>query len=171
MYKRFVRAAIFTHKAMCLTITHKGHIMWRHVAFAMTVPGGLGKKREDWLEHQHQVGKLIREHYRRMQNSPQTRADAIAGASHKEFHPKILAKGSEVAASARRGKRKDYISKDEQRKVLREDNRIEALLKWESLNQHIIDVTDGTGCHPGNSLIFARLPALGEERVFIHSRE
>ena len=77
MYKRFVRAAIFTHKAMCLTITHKGHLMWRHVAFAMAVPGGLGKKREDWLEHQHQVGKIIQEYYRRTRNSPQTRAEGV----------------------------------------------------------------------------------------------
>ncbi|KAL7524102.1 hypothetical protein ACHAXR_002598, partial [Thalassiosira sp. AJA248-18] len=46
-YKRYVRAAIFTHQAMKMSITHKGHLMWRHVAAAMRVPGGLGKKRED----------------------------------------------------------------------------------------------------------------------------
>ena len=29
--------------------------MWRHVAAQMEFPGGLGQKREDWVEHHHQI--------------------------------------------------------------------------------------------------------------------
>ena len=37
-------------------VTPKVHLMWRHVAPQMRLhPGGLGHKREDWAEKQHQI--------------------------------------------------------------------------------------------------------------------
>ena len=59
-YNRFVRAAFFTHQAMGMSITHKVHLMWVHIAIVVVVPGGLGKKREDWIEKGHQYGSELR---------------------------------------------------------------------------------------------------------------
>ena len=60
LFRQYVRAAIWSHQALNILITHKVHLMWWHVAIAMELPGGLGKKREDWLEKQHQEGSLLR---------------------------------------------------------------------------------------------------------------
>ena len=71
-YRQYVGVAFFTHQSMTLSITHK--------AKAMGLPGGLEKKQEDWLEHQHQEGSTIRKQYRTTKNQD-VRAKAIAGAT------------------------------------------------------------------------------------------
>ncbi len=147
-FKRFARAGIYSHKAMALSITHKAHLMKGHVARAMAIPGGLGKKREDWLEHQHQEGHTIRTHYRTTQQQ-QVRANAIAGATHSKFNPELIAKKKEVKEAAERGPRKDYVSVEEVRRLKREENREKELHLWESLNSHIIAATSGDeSCKP-----------------------
>ena len=134
-FKRYVRAAIFSHQAMTISITHKDHLMWRHVASAMALPGGLGKKREDWLEHQHQEGSAIRKQYRTTKNID-VRANAIAGATQRDFNPQVLAKIKEVDKKAEYGPRNDYVKRDELKRLERAANRIEALKEWEDINRY-----------------------------------
>jgi hypothetical protein len=55
MYERFVTAAVHLHKDLGMSVTPKVHLMWKHVKYQMGFPGGLGEKREDWVEHQHQI--------------------------------------------------------------------------------------------------------------------
>ena len=50
MPRRFVTAAVHSHVALGLNVTPKVHLMWRHVARQMQLTGGLGYKREDWVE-------------------------------------------------------------------------------------------------------------------------
>ena len=54
-YIRFVTAAVNCHVAQGCSVTPKVHLMWRHVADQMECPGGLVQKREDWVEHRHQI--------------------------------------------------------------------------------------------------------------------
>ena len=155
-YKRFVRAAFFAHQAMAMSITHKVHLMWAHVATAMGVPGGLGKKREDWIEQGHQYGSTLRKQYRTTTNQ-EVRAKAIAGATHRDWDPRVVAKGNEVDRAAEYGPRVGYTNKETQKRLEREKNREKALAVWEDLNSHIIGATAGT--------VVAKLPAVGETRV------
>ena len=66
LYKQFVYAAVVCHVRIGCNVTHKVHLMWKHVAVQMKVPGGLGQKMEDWLELQHQGGMSSRVQYRTM---------------------------------------------------------------------------------------------------------
>jgi hypothetical protein len=166
-YKRYVRAAIFSHQAMTLSITHKGHLMWAHVAKAMELPGGLGKKRKDWLEHQHQEGSAIRKQYRTTKNQD-VRANAIAGATQRDFNPQVLAKIKEVDKKAEYGPRVDYVKKDEEKRLKREENRIKALEEWEKLNSHIVTATAGDVCQPVAGPLVAHLRAVGDARVYFY---
>ena len=51
MYSRYIMAAANSHVQMGCIVTPKVHLMWRHVEEQMkTIPGGLDKKREDWVE-------------------------------------------------------------------------------------------------------------------------
>ena len=78
MYERFAKAAIFPHQSMGCNITHKRHLMWAHTACQIrNIPGGLGDKREDWVEKGHQEGKNRRIQYRTTP-SWETRANAMA---------------------------------------------------------------------------------------------
>ena len=53
-YSSFVMAAVCCHVDLELSITPKVHLMHKHVAHQMSaLAGGLGGKREDWLERQH----------------------------------------------------------------------------------------------------------------------
>ena len=46
-----VFAAVHCHVQIGCNVTHKVHLMWRHVVNQMKyVPGGLGEKMEDWVE-------------------------------------------------------------------------------------------------------------------------
>ena len=47
MYNRLVSAAVYCHIAEGCNITPKVHLMWRHVAVQMNLPGGLEQKRID----------------------------------------------------------------------------------------------------------------------------
>ncbi|KAL7530713.1 LOW QUALITY PROTEIN: hypothetical protein ACHAWF_003482 [Thalassiosira exigua] len=46
MFRRFVNATVDCHTSLGCNITHKVHLMWKHVAWQMgVVPGGLGGRR------------------------------------------------------------------------------------------------------------------------------
>ena len=169
MFKRFVRAAFFRHKAMKISITHKDHIMWMHVANAMRLPGGLGKKKEDWLEKQHQEGSEIRVQYRTTQNQ-ETRAKAIAGATHRYLDPQVIARIKEVNNKSEHGERLEYTKKEEERRLEREQNRMKALESWEGINTHTIMATRMALCHPildpwPDLALEANLPPVGDAKV------
>ena len=164
-YLRFVRGAVFYHQAMMLSITHKTHLSWAHIGRVMCLPGGLGQKREDWLEQQHQEGSAIRKQYRTTQNQA-VRANAIAGAAHREFNPNIIAKCKEVNMAAQTGPRKDYTTIEDRKRLAREHNRVKELETWEAANQYIVGLTDGVICLPVGARPKANLPAVGEARVF-----
>ena len=110
LFRQYVRAAIWSHQAINISITHKVHLMWWHVAIAMELPGGLGKKREDWLEKQHQEGSLLRKQYRTTQQQ-ELRVKAMAGAIHRDSRPEVVAKMREVNKNAERGPRPGYTKK------------------------------------------------------------
>ena len=57
MFRRFVDAAVDGHCKIGCNITHKIHLMWKHVEWQMALlPGDSGGKMEDWVELQHQWG-------------------------------------------------------------------------------------------------------------------
>ena len=102
--------------------------MWAHVATVMEVPGGLGKKREDWIEQGHQCGSALRKQYQTTTNQEvRVRAKAIDGATHHDWDPRVVAKGNEVDRAAKTGLRVGYTNKDTQKRLEREENRNEAL--------------------------------------------
>ena len=100
--------------------------MWWHVTIAVELPGGLGKKREDWVKKQHQEGSLLRKQHRTTQHQ-QLRAKAMAGATHRDSRPEVVAKRREVNKNAERGPRPGYIKKEEQNRLEREKSRVAAL--------------------------------------------
>ena len=63
-YNEFVTAAINCHIENGCNITPKVHLVYKHVRQQMELPGGLGQKREDWVEHQHQILKRAKENYK-----------------------------------------------------------------------------------------------------------
>jgi len=131
MYKRFSKAAVYAHVAAGISVTHKVHLMWKHVALQMSrIPGGLGDKREDWLEQQHQTGDRLRTHYRRTANF-EVRARAMAGAYHRDTNPLVMAQVDGVSVKYARGPRKDYTTKEELRKRERVHSRMMAIKEWE----------------------------------------
>mmetsp|Transcript_22814 Transcript_22814/g.32611 ORF Transcript_22814/g.32611 Transcript_22814/m.32611 type:complete len:415 (+) Transcript_22814:104-1348(+) len=131
MFERFVTAAVHVHIAMGLNVTPKVHMMWAHVLDQMkSFDGGLGNKREDWGEKQHQETSKTREQFR-FTKDIQVRADAMAGLRQQESHPEVAAHGATVDADVCRGPRKDYASKEEERKKKRDEVRISTLKSWE----------------------------------------
>mmetsp|Transcript_37832 Transcript_37832/g.79761 ORF Transcript_37832/g.79761 Transcript_37832/m.79761 type:complete len:107 (+) Transcript_37832:97-417(+) len=85
--------------------------MWKHIAIAMMLPGGIGKKREDWLEAQHQLDSQVRRQYRTTQNQ-EVRAKAIAGTTHSDFNSDVVAWGRTVDEKAKRGPRTECNRSD-----------------------------------------------------------
>ena len=59
------------------------------------------------------------------------RANAMAGLRQQESNPEVVAHGAKVDADACRGRRKDYILKEEERKKKRDEVRITTLQSWE----------------------------------------
>ena len=55
LYNRHIEAVVWTHASVGCSITPKVHFMYKHVQLQMRFPGGLGHKREDWVEHLHQI--------------------------------------------------------------------------------------------------------------------
>ncbi len=73
------------------SITPKMHLMLRHVKWQMkNLPGGLGDKMEDWVEHQHQWGMRMRRCFWTVQD-PLVRALAREKAASRNMHPDVLA--------------------------------------------------------------------------------
>lgn len=115
---------------MGLSVTPKVHLMWAHVIMQMKFDGGLGHKREDWGEKQHQETSKTREQFSSTMD-PQVRADAMAGLCQQESNPEVAAHIATVDANACRGKRKDYISREEECKKTRDEVRMSTLKSWE----------------------------------------
>ncbi|KAL7525693.1 hypothetical protein ACHAXR_001117, partial [Thalassiosira sp. AJA248-18] len=132
-YKRFVTAAVHSHVGVGCKITPKVHLMWKHVADQMRVPGGLGMKREDWIEHHHQITSKERAQYDKTKDRD-VRANAMARAHQQHTNPAVVKQESKVNAAATRGRRKGHVTMDERRHALRMASRTAALLKWETEN-------------------------------------
>ncbi len=61
-YQQFVEAAVIVigHVNLGLTIAPKVHLMFKHVRWQIdNIKGGLGNKKEDWIEKLHHVGKQL----------------------------------------------------------------------------------------------------------------
>ena len=133
MYKRFVLAAVMSHVTEGLSVTPKVHLMWKHVEEQMRFPGGLGWKREDWVEHLHQVTCRIRDQFKYTKNQ-EARAIAMTRANQRDTDPHVNAQIVLVANNVYRGPRMNYLSKVEERKKTREAARRKVLLQWEREN-------------------------------------
>ena len=107
--------------------------MWKHVAQQMELPGGLGWKREDWVEHMHQITCRLREQFRTTQDK-EVRAQAMARAYQQNTDPEANAWKEEVNCGAKRGPRADYVTKVAQRKRNREEVRDAVIEEWEAEN-------------------------------------
>ena len=69
MHISFVTAAVHLHVRVGCIITPEVNIMWKYVTQQIReIPGGLGKKREDWVEKLHQVTLLTRKKYANTRN-------------------------------------------------------------------------------------------------------
>ena len=79
-----------------------------------------------------------------------------------------MAKIKEVDKKAETGPRVDYVAKDEERRLKREENRVKALKEWELLNSHIVEATAGDVYQPMAGPIVAHLPAIGDARVYAY---
>lgn len=88
MYERFVTAAVHLHKDLGMNVTPKVHMMWKHVKHQ--IPGGLGDKREDWVEHQHQITRRLRIQFRTTKDIDM-RADAMARLHQQQTDPEVIA--------------------------------------------------------------------------------
>ena len=105
MYRRFVTAAVYCHKGVGCNITPKVHLMWKHVEVQMKLPGGLGKKREDWVEHHHQITSKERVQFRTTKDKD-VRAKAMAGRHQQNTDPAVEAWQLAVDVKACKGPRK-----------------------------------------------------------------
>lgn len=130
MYERFVTAAVHLHKDLGMSVTPKVHLMWKHVKHQMGFPGGLGEKREDWVEHQHQITRRLRTQFNSTKDM-NVRADAMARLNQQQTNPKVQAYIDEVEKAAARGPRKNYTKANEARKEERKIARLTALDVWE----------------------------------------
>ena len=111
----------------------KVHLMWKHVALQMELPGGLGWKREDWVEHMHQITCRVRDQFRTTKNK-EVRAVAMARAHQQYTEPAVDMWISEVDRDASTGPRAGYITKVAERKKRREETRATVLAHWEGEN-------------------------------------
>jgi hypothetical protein len=114
----------------------KVHTMLRHVEWQMkNIPGGLGDKMEDWVEHLHQWGMQQRWRFCTVQN-PLVRAMAREEASSHNTHPDVLA---QIEATDEGNKRK-LSEKNEvdilsiKQKMQREEGRIKGILEERETN-------------------------------------
>ena len=104
--------------------------MWAHVAKQMKLPGGLGMKREDWVERMHQDGRNIREQHRAMLVQEQ-RAERINKSGFRDSHPAVMKVKEEVLTEAARGPQIDREKRADERRAARIDAREKALERWE----------------------------------------
>lgn len=131
MYERFAKAAVKQHSKFC-SITHKVHLMFKHVAWQMkNIPGGLGDKMEDWVELAHQLGARMRTRFRSVKD-PLTRAIARERARQRDTDPEVVAYIDGVDERARREFKVERVSKAKVDKETREKRRKEELDKFEA---------------------------------------
>ena len=158
MYERFVTAAVHSHKELGMNVTPKVHLMWMHVKRQMEFPGGLGDKREDWVEHQHQITRKLRNQFRTTKDM-EVRGDAMARLHHQQTNPEVQAYMERVDASTRRGPRKDYTTADAARRAERKSARASALELWEIGHRKEMLALRQRGTHNGDaSLASGDLP-------------
>ena len=131
-YERFVKAAVHSHVGIECNITPKVHLMWKHVAHQMrTIPGGLGNKREDWVEHLHQITSVKRKQFNHC-ISKEVRANALENILQQETDPRVVAFEQECVQKTSRGARKEYMTAEEERRKKRMVSRMRSLLAWEN---------------------------------------
>ena len=112
-------------------MTPKVHLMWKHVQPAMkNIPGGLGDKREDWVEHQHQIMNLKRKQFGTTKNQDR-RAVAMSNRTQIESDPKMNAHLSKCISQNARGPRKDWEHAEEKKRKKRWTYRWTALRLWQ----------------------------------------
>ena len=131
MYTRYVMAAANSHVQMGCSVTPKVHLMWRHVEEQMkTIPGGLGKKREDWVEQLHQLTSVKRKQFASTRDQKQ-RATAISNSYQQETASLVVQHLEECNHKTSRGPRKGNVKVEEQRRGVRIRKRAQALQEWE----------------------------------------
>ena len=132
LYRRFANAAVDGHCELGCSITHKVHLMWKHVEWQMkAVEGGLGDKMEDWVELQHQWGMRLRRRFRTVVD-PLIRARARAKVLHRDTNPHVVAYSELVSDHYRRDLKEEKILKEAIRKEQREKRRMDALEAYEA---------------------------------------
>ena len=100
LFKRYMFAAVYYHIQIGCNVTHKVHLMWRHVANQTKyVPGGLGEKMEDWVEHQHQDEKISWDIYIWVVDV-QVNADGRAHREHRSGRLEVRAQNAQVYSNA-----------------------------------------------------------------------
>ena len=130
-YTMFSTTAVKSHVDIGCNVTPKVHMMLKHVAKQMSdIPGGLGEKREDWVEHLHQVTSVKRKQFRTTIDK-EVRARAMENAMQLETDPKTIAYMQETKMASARGPRKAHIKLEETRREKRMRMRMNALVKSE----------------------------------------
>ena len=133
MYERYAKAAVYSHQALGCNITHKVHLMYKHVAHQMrTVAAGIGNKREDWVERLHQVTNQKRKQYHNTKDLA-VRANAREGSLQQESNPGVCSYIDSMNSKVCRGKRKNLVTKEEERWKRRNVSRAGALERWEDM--------------------------------------
>ena len=131
LYKQFVYAAVVCHVRIGCNVTHKVHLMWKHVAVQMKVPGGLGQKMEDWLELQHQGGMSSRVQYRTMGDAQKV-AESRARREYEASNAAVVEERKGVHKRARRKLKNVDLKLAQKRRRERERNRMLALERFNS---------------------------------------
>ena len=101
-------------------MTPKVHLMWNHVEHQIKLPGGLGWKREDWIEHMHQITYRVRDQSRTMQNK-EFRVVSISQAHQQNTEPAFDKHILEVDHDTYMGPRAGYMTTTAERKTKREE--------------------------------------------------
>ena len=110
---------------------HQVHLMWKHVLHQMkTIKGGLGQKREDFIEQHHQITSTSRDQHRTTTNYEQ-RALTMARSRHRDYHLSVTAYIEKLIRETSRGPREDHTSVLETRRENRVNRRLEVLVKVE----------------------------------------
>ena len=127
LYRRFVNAAVESHREVGCNITHKVHLMLKHVeGQTRSLPRGLGDKMEDWVELMHQWGMRLRRRLRTVKD-PLVRANTRAKVLQRDTNPAVVAYSEAVQDGARRNMKNQKKLRETLRKEERERNRLGAL--------------------------------------------
>ena len=99
----YASKSVHAHMQEDLSVTPKVHLMWKHVELQMRLPGGLAWKREDWVEHMHQVTNRLRTQFSTTKNRD-TRSTAMAQDYQQNTHPESNAWKDKVTGDSKRSK-------------------------------------------------------------------